>query len=387
MNKKTVVLIKSNLMSEETRRPKWAKILVGYRSIALSWDRGRKSSVIGQYCSDNFYEEVRLKLKAPFGIKGFLFLPIWWCFLFFWLIVTKWDIVHVINFDSIIPAIVIGKMKKKPVIYEILDIYVDQIFLPNWIRCIGIKADKLFMRFASAIIIADEAQIEEICRIPNSKIIPIYDSPPDIVRKINLSHQKNDVFTLFFAGMLFSARRLNINKIFAAAEGVEDIKILIVGYGDLVDEIKKMSDKMPDKIQFIGKDSYEKALKRSAEADLLFVFRDPIVPVNKYVCGSKLLEAMMCGKPILVNKGTSTANKVREENCGLIVNANNIEEIKEAIIKLRDNPELCKKLGANGRKAYEQTYSWEIMERRLITLYQELTGEVRKRNKRLNDEK
>jgi glycosyltransferase involved in cell wall biosynthesis len=45
-----------------------------------------------------------------------------------------------------------------------------------------------------------------------------------------------------------------------------------------------------------------------------------------------------------------------------------------AIVMLRDNPELCKELGANGRRAYEGRYSWEIMEQRLITLYQELIG-------------
>ena len=57
-------------------------------------------------------------------------------------------------------------------------------------------------------------------------------------------------------------------------------------------------------------------------------------------------------------------------------------KIKEVIIKLRDHPELCVKLGANARKAYEQRYSWEIMEQRLVTLYQELNDEIRQENKK-----
>ena len=69
----------------------------------------------------------------------------------------------------------------------------------------------------------------------------------------------------------------------------------------------------------------------------------------------------------------STAIKVLEENCGLVVDANNVEEIKEAILKLRDNPKLCAELGANARRAYEERYSWEIMEQRLLALYRELT--------------
>jgi len=80
----------------------------------------------------------------------------------------------------------------------------------------------------------------------------------------------------------------------------------------------------------------------------------------------------MCGKPILVNKGTSTAYKVHKENCGLVVDAYNIEEIENAIIKLKENPGLCQRLGVNGREAYERRYSWEIMKHRLLSLYQEI---------------
>lgn len=82
-----------------------------------------------------------------------------------------------------------------------------------------------------------------------------------------------------------------------------------------------------------------------------------------------------------MNKRTSTANIVCEEDCGLVVDANNVEEIRNAIIKLRDNPELCKEFGANARKAYEQRYIWEIMEQRLVDLYRELIGEVGQGNK------
>ncbi len=81
---------------------------------------------------------------------------------------------------------------------------------------------------------------------------------------------------------------------------------------------------------------------------------------------------MMCGKPILVNKDTSTANKVLEENCGLVVNAKNVHEIKAAIKELRDDQKLCTKLGNNSKKAYERRYQWKIMENKLLTFYQQL---------------
>ena len=377
MQKKRAILIKTNPLDRETRSTKEIKALenAGYLITYLCWDRGSKAPASKRYTVDWTHKEIQLKLKAPWGTKLLLFFPIWWCFVFFWLMVTKWDIAHAGEFTSIFPAVIAGKLKRKPVIYEILDTFEDLIVLPKAIRNISIKIDKLFMWLASSVILADEAQVEEVGGIPNSKIITIYDSPPDIFGKISISHQRNDIFTLFFAGFLSSTKALNLDKIFKAVEGIEGVKIVIAGHGNLVEEIEEWSCKMPDKIQFIGEINYMEVLEKSANADFLFVLRDYIAkPVNKYICGSKVLEAMMCGTPILVNKETSTANKVREENCGLVIDANNVEEIREAIIKLRDNPELCEELGANARRAYEERYSWEIMEQRLLTLYRELMG-------------
>ena len=409
MDKKRAILIKTHLLDQETRTTKEIKALTqrGYLVTFLAWDRDFKAPISERRSRDpnltsfnfkapiserweagDFQREIRLRLEAPWGSKVILFLPIWWCFVFFKLMLTRWDIAHAGEFASIPPTVIAGKLKRKPVIYEMLDVYEDEILLPKVVRNICIKIDKLFMWLASSVILADKEEIEEVRGIPNSKVVTIYDSPPDTFGKVNIvNHRRNNTFTLFFAGLLSSVKALNLDKIFMAIKSIEGVKIVIAGYGDRVEEIKEWSHKMPDKIQFIGEITHAEVLERSAEADLLFVLRDPIVLVNKYICGSKLLEAMMCGRPILVNKGTSTANKVHEENCGLVVDANNIEEIKEAIIKLRDNPKLCEELGANARKAYDERYSWEIMEQRLLALYRELTGGVREvGNREYNNE-
>jgi len=386
MNKKRVIIIQTTTLDRSTRANKEIKTLTGsgYLVTLLCWDRGVESSMSGQKEAGDFNREIRVKIRGPWGstIKTFPFIPIWWCFEFFWLMATKWDVAHAIQITSIPPAVIAGKLKRKPVIYEMLDTTEDEMVLHKVIRNIFIKVDKLFMWLASGVILADEMQIEDVGGIPNHKVVPVYDSPPDASSAINIGSREDDTFTIFYGGMLLSAKVLNLDKVFTAIKDIEDVKIIIAGYGDLTDEISEWSHIMPDKIQFIGEISHAEVLKRSAEANLLFMLRSPILIANKYICGSKVLEAMMCGTPIVVNKGTSTANIVREENCGLVVDANNIEEIREAIIKLSDNPELCEELGANGRKAYEGRYSWKIMEQRLLALYRELTGELGKRKKR-----
>jgi glycosyltransferase involved in cell wall biosynthesis len=63
---------------------------------------------------------------------------------------------------------------------------------------------------------------------------------------------------------------------------------------------------------------------------------------------------------------------VKETECGIIVEYDNKEQIKKAIVSLKENPELGKRLGDSGRKAFLQKYNWTNMEERLYKIYEEL---------------
>jgi glycosyltransferase involved in cell wall biosynthesis len=280
-----------------------------------------------------------------------------------------------VNFPSVIPAIIASRLKNRPIIYDVEDTYADQlnVGMLDIVRLLGIMIERLSMKFVNAVVLVDDIQVEEFRGIPNPHLAVIYDSPSPLLSYFVKASEK-DAFTIFYAGYLDQSRHLHIQAIIEAVGTIEGVRVIFAGEGDLVEGLKAKEIETHCKIQYIGWIPYAKALEMTYKSDLLFSLREPTPPVQKYICGSKFLEAIMCGKPILVNKGTSTASKVHKENCGLVVDANNIEEIEKAIIKLKENPELCQQLGVNGRKAYEQRYSWEIMKHRLISLYQEVAG-------------
>lgn len=343
----------------------------GYSVTLLGWDRDDKTSSLKQKNLKNNLEEITLALKSSKGVGSIPFLFIWWCFELFWLIKEKYDCIHALNFNSIIPAIIVGRLKNKPVMYEVLDTQTDEGSLPQIVRHIVLEVDKIFMRFADAIVLVDEMQIEEFGGIPNSETIVVYDSPPDLLDEVS-SRNTNEIFTIFYAGKLDKAKRLNLGNIFAAISDVEGIRMIIAGYGDQVNEIKEWAKKVPEKIDYVGRLNYLEVLKKSVQSDLLFSIRDPLRPTHKYICGSKIFEAMMCAKPILVSEGTATARKVAKARCGILIDANNIQEIKMAIVSLKENKVKCIELGKNGRKAYETIYSWKIMKERLLNLYSKI---------------
>lgn len=373
MDKKRIILIKTNLLDRDPRLAKEIDTLSrgGYVVTLLCWDRDCKDSGSQKREIGAYYKEIRLKLRAPWGLKVVPFLPIWWCFEFFWLVVSTWDVAHAINFDCVIPAVIIGKFKRRPIIYEIFDVYADQVVLPRVLREIGVRAEKSLMCLATAIIVANEAQPKEIGGIPNSNVVGVYNSPPDLFKRLTV--QGDDTFTIFFAGVLQRSRRANLDKVCQAIRDIGGARLIIAGYGDEVGDIKRWVKEAAGKAKFIGKISYAKVLEITMRSDLLFVLYDPIVLTTRYAGCNKLFEAMMCHKPILVSKRTAMADIVEKENCGLAVDSSSVEEIQEAVVKLKEDPELYCRLGANGRRAYEKKYSWEIMEQRLIALYQQIT--------------
>ena len=229
---KICLIIKSSIFDDgETRRPRETKALIdaGYSVRLLSWNRKSEKYSVTHSFNKKKYEEVVLNLPAPSDIWVLPYLPIWWIFLFFYLTFYEWNIAHVINFDSLVPSVFSCKLKKKPIIYEMLDTYEDHVILPLWLREIIITGDKLLMKMVDSIILVDEMQKDELNGIPNKNLQVIYDSPIDCLTGFKIDKSKNDKFTIFYAGWFAKARRLNLNKLFEAINDLDDIfKLLII---------------------------------------------------------------------------------------------------------------------------------------------------------------
>ncbi|MGB9694172.1 MAG: glycosyltransferase [Fervidobacterium sp.] len=375
--RKHVVFVKNHYPVEnDPRLCKLFKMLEGTGCFItyIGWDMGAATFVPKeQQIKYKNHRDIVLRARAPATntVKYLLFLPIWWFFVLRSLLSLKWDIVHVVNFSSVIPAIIASKLKRGAVVYDVEDTFGDQMRrrLPYILTLPFIIVERLSMKFVDAVILVDECQAEEFRGIPNSNVAVIYDSPAPLSSFVNASEKEKGPFTIFYAGGLYKDRRLNLEAMIEAVSTIENVRVIFAGEGDLVKELITAELKTNGKVQYIGYIPYNKVLEMTYKSDLLFSLRDPFPLVQKYICGSKFLEATMCGKPILVNKGTSTAIKVKEAGCGLVVDAHNVEELRGAILKLMHDKTLLTTLSINSKKAYDQKYSWEIMKQKLLRLY------------------
>ena len=372
MESKTITFIRATPLVSDSRVEKETVSLSnnGFNVKILGWDRE------GKYVKqENCYENIqinRFKLKAPYGRPNLvLYLFIWWIYEFYWLLTNRWDFVHACDFDTLIPALLVVKIKQKKIVYDIFDFYAETLPLqtPKAVRNIVAKIERFFLQFVDIVIIVDESRKKQVEGTKIRELVYIMNTPKDMITKLD-KIDENRNFIIFYGGLLAEERGLH--QIINATENLDDIKIVIAGFGRGEEELKLLFQKAKN-VQFIGKIPYNDVLLETMKADLLFALYDPSVPNNRYASPNKIFEAMMCKKPIIVSDSSSMANIVKKVNCGIVVAYGDIDSIRNAVLKLKNNPQLRKYLGDNGRKAYEEKYNWEIMEKRLIGIYNDLT--------------
>jgi glycosyltransferase involved in cell wall biosynthesis len=76
---------------------------------------------------------------------------------------------------------------------------------------------------------------------------------------------------------------------------------------------------------------------------------------------------MAAGMAIITTKDTGCAEVVGD--AGLLVESRNPVAIKEALSKLINNPDLCRKLGQAARSRVEENFSWSAITKRYIDIY------------------
>lgn len=87
---------------------------------------------------------------------------------------------------------------------------------------------------------------------------------------------------------------------------------------------------------------------------------------------NKLFEYMAAGLPVIASDFPLWRDIVNGAQCGVCVNPVDPEHIREAIAQMISDPEACRRMGENGRKAVLARYNWANEEKKLYQLYQDV---------------
>jgi glycosyltransferase involved in cell wall biosynthesis len=183
--------------------------------------------------------------------------------------------------------------------------------------------------------------------------------PPD-ARRFRQTYGIQQPF-LLYAGRADSSKGCDeLFRFFLAAERhlPADLELILIG---------RQAMRIPDhpRIRHLG------MLPERDKADAMAAASIVVNPSPFESFSIVILEAMLCGTPVLVNGQCSVLKgQVQRSSGGLYYET--YPEFVETMQLLLDDETLCRRLGANGCRYVEQNYSCDRIEQRYLALLQQL---------------
>jgi len=119
--------------------------------------------------------------------------------------------------------------------------------------------------------------------------------------------------------------------------------------------------------------------------ELGFAFQEPTIAITllhyhanvDYKIGTlgntKFFEYMKYGLPIICTDFKLWKEQIIDKyKCGICVNPDNEQEVKQAIKYLIDNKEIAYQMGQNAQKAFREEFNWNSQEQILLNIYKSL---------------
>lgn len=318
-------------------------------------------------------------IKSPFNKQqnwsGYrnLFLPafvIWEIYLYFWYLfkVLKYrpKVLHVQSRDEFIAATLVGKNTKTKVVWtdhSDLRLVVWENIDKKFKNPIGKYIFKL-AKYPAKITTISNYEYDFVSKIiPKqlSNFVVVPNGAFDCLKQYPAKKHHNVVG---FLGRIIDYK--GVKELILAFDKVskkhQDAKLIIYGTGDNDDYYKKLSGNKA--IKFMGYTS--EPLKAYAEMGIF------VLPSYHEGLSLALLDAAMMQKAMIATDIDGNPEIVIDKKTGLLVKAQDVDSLADALDKLLSSPSLQDKYAANARKLFLDKYDFPtIVKEKIIPIYEE----------------
>lgn len=181
--------------------------------------------------------------------------------------------------------------------------------------------------------------------------------------EIKKEKEKSEIIKISYIGRIVAIKnlRLLIYGFNEASKSNTDIKLDIIGDGKEREALEKETNRISKdkRISFLG--SKRNIIKNLQETDIF------VLPSISEGTPVSLLEAMYSGKAIIASKIPPIEEILTNNQDSILVDPNDINEMKEAILKLANDEEMRRRIGESASKRAQQ-FSYNEIFRKLISI-------------------
>jgi len=229
---------------------------------------------------------------------------------------------------------------------------------------LGNKIDKV-MRSA-ALVIAGNDYLAERAKQAGAKRIEYLPSVVDLDRYFPSPNPRGDTFTVGWIGSPSTVQYLKlIETALAEVCRNSNTRLVLVGSGDVILKDVPLETR---------------PWREDTEIDDIHSFDVGIMPLvddpwERGKCGFKLIQCMACGLPVVASPVGVNRQIIDHETTGFL--ASTSDDWARALIYLRDNREMCGRMGLSARDKIAAEYSLQVNAPRLFELLRSVVKEPR----------
>ena len=173
---------------------------------------------------------------------------------------------------------------------------------------------------------------------------------------------------ILYQGAVNIARGLP--QVISAMEYLDNALLVIVGTGDILEEIKKQASelKLADKVIFTGRVPAGEVIYYTTQADLGLSVEEDVGLNYRYALPNKLFDYIAAKVPVVVSNLPEMAKLVNHYQVGTIINSNEPHALAKQLEEALNNEQLRKTWKANLEKAAKEL-TWKNEEKVLKQIF------------------
>jgi glycosyltransferase involved in cell wall biosynthesis len=289
-------------------------------------------------------------------------------------------------------GIIVGKIRRVPVVLEIRDIWPESIVAVGAFRggplmkCL-VWLEKQLYRLATHIVaVGDGYRDHIVARLGgHADKVSVITNGVDIAKFQPLAvdhgfreqHDLGNRFVCCYVGTIGMAHGLevvvNAAKVFKERQN-NDFVFLLVGDGARRQHLESLAVEVDvtDMVKFVGMLPKEQIPTVIASSDALLVHLRRL-DLFKTVIPSKLFEIMAMQRPIILGVDGHARAIVEQAQSGVFVRPESADELVDALVALKGDPVRTNKLARSGRQFVADEYNRDTLASRYLRLLVSLT--------------
>jgi glycosyltransferase involved in cell wall biosynthesis len=305
------------------------------------------------------------------------------------------DIIHFHDPELLLWIPMLSRHCRAKLVFDIHEFYIQSIsgkrWLPEVLKGLAPAVAKwvesrAFRRLAGLVVVSERMADEytgftgPIAIVPNYPIAAYYRNRP--VDPAILARYAGKHVVTYVGGLARNRGSDLLLDVFAEVrQHVPDAFLLMIGKSasaEYESELKNHAASLlpPESYEFAGYIPTDKVfsyLRASSVGAYL-----PLRNEERYNWGepTKYFEYCAAGLPVVMKSSEAKRRICARTGNGILVESDDAAEISKAVVIFLSDPALAKRHGENGKRAFDEHYSWEAVSSKINDLYQRVLGSV-----------